>query len=293
MNYTDEQIYNAYINHKIINEFSQKFYNDIKNLKHKHIYILYDTNSDTLYELYITIHDNGRNSQRGITNEILLQYMDHCLECVPLEFLDFTNTNERHVVFDIFDDATSNIHDGNMIACHLSYSKQSAQFGSLFQDKKNVTVCDITVKTFMNTDKSGYMDFCKQDYINKAIHIPVSSTGKNIDLSKVMICCDVNQVNNAISKITQPINIGARCKYYYSDFFNALQQIHLLNYPVKISTSHTMPLIHNVKRIDSPQYMFNMKPTPNTPANRTFMNEWDVRNSPVKYNPNKRRFDKN
>lgn len=292
MRYTDEQIYNLYANHKILNEFSQKFYKDISKLEHKHIYILYDTDSDILYELYITVHDDERNTQRGITNEILLKYMDHCLECVPLEFLNFTNTNEHHVVFDIFNDATHNIHDGNMIACHISSSKQKAQFGNLFQDKKNVMVCDIAVKTFMNTNRSGYMDFCKQDYINKAIHIPVSSTGKNIDLSKVKVCCDVKNVNVAISKIIQPLNNSKYCKYYYPEFFNALQQINLLNYPTKISTHHTMPSIHNVERIKTPQYMFNMKPTPNTPANRTFMNEWDVRNSPVKYNPDRRRFDK-
>lgn len=293
MRYTDEQIYNSYVEHNLLNEFSQKFYNNIKKLEYKHIYILYDTNSDVLYELYITVHDNERNSERGISNEILLNFLDHCLECVPLEFLNVTNGG-KHVVFDVFDDLSDYEHDGNMIACYITSSNQKAQFGNMFQDKKSVTVCDISVKTFMTTEKSGYMDFCKADYLNKAIHIPVSSTGKSRTLSDTIVHCDVKRVNRLIQNLIQPIRTYGRGNYlyYYPQFYNVLQQVNFLDYPTKISTNHTMPSIHNVERIHTPQYMFNMRDTPNTPKNRTFMNEWDVRNSPIKYNPTRKQFDR-
>lgn len=253
-------LYNLYAT-EILNEYAPAYLNQLRKENTLHnLYLMCGYNEegiiDTIYELYITSHMNMRGGQRGCTKEQLLQYMDTCLECVPVEQLDVPYGSIRSVVFDILNQDTPAPSDLFFIPCNISAAKETTLTTKLKGVYPKVVVCDILVKSVV---KSKMAQFGNIDINNAAIHIPIASNGSSITLDDVKICCNTKELTKLLENgfDVEPIMVDGieYCKGYrneipyytqqeegrpkqwifnYAEFFNALYDMRYINKPVSL-----------------------------------------------------------
>ena len=202
---------------------------------------------DTIYEVYISGHAFSqafnRIGYRRIEYDEIVNYIIKILECTPIALLKTPQSNNRHIVFDIYNSNATDKNNIIQIACIIGAAKPTKLTNTLQKRYKSVMMCNIVIKTIIEISTP---QFSKTDLINNAIHIPISINDSiDLDENEFVIKCDICLINKLISKqisasrILDKNNRGIKI-YPYVEFFQVLEDLNIVNYPNQLDISSTL-----------------------------------------------------